>query len=157
MAVRTILNESDPILRKVCRAIETIDERTKAQVQDLIDTLDETENGIGLAAPQVGLLKRVFVIDMREGDGPMVFINPEIVETSGEQIGTEGCLSIPGVYGNVRRPAVVRVSAQNLDGERFELEATGLFAVCICHENDHLNGVLFTDKVEGELVRESNS
>ena len=118
----------------------------------MLDTLYYTENGIGLAAPQVGVLKRIFVIDMKNDEGPIVFINPEITAQSGEQFYSEGCLSIPGLTGEVRRPAEVTVQATDENGNDFVLEADGLLAVCICHENDHLDGVLFTDRVEGELT-----
>ncbi len=151
MAIRQILPDSDPCLRKVCRPVAQLGPREQEQIQDLLDTLHNSGNGIGLAAPQVGLLKRIFVIDMGEGEAELVFVNPEIVETRGEQCGQEGCLSIPGYYGKVRRPAWLRIRAQDREGQDFEMEAEGLLAVCICHENDHLNGVLFTDHVEGEL------
>lgn len=152
MAIRTILTDEDPLLRKTSRVVKNIDERTKILVEDMLDTLYYTENGIGLAAPQVGVLKRIFVIDMKNDEGPIVFINPEITAQSGEQFYSEGCLSIPGLTGEVRRPAEVTVQATDENGNDFVLEADGLLAVCICHENDHLDGVLFTDKVEGELT-----
>lgn len=153
MAIRSILTESDPALKKRSRPVKEINDRIREQIADMAETMYAAGNGIGLAAPQVGLLKRMFVIDMQDGAGLRVFINPEIVEAEGEQCGEEGCLSIPGVYGSVRRPARLRVKAQNLEGEYFELEAEALLAVCICHENDHLDGILFTDKVIGELTR----
>ncbi len=152
MAIRTILTDEDPLLRKTSRVVKNIDERTKILVEDMLDTLYYTENGIGLAAPQVGVLKRIFVIDMKNDEGPIVFINPEITAQSGEQFYSEGCLSIPGLTGEVRRPAEVTVQATDENGNDFVLEADGLLAVCICHENDHLDGVLFTDRVEGELT-----
>lgn len=152
MAIRTILTDEDPLLRKTSRVVKNIDERTKILVKDMLDTLYYTENGIGLAAPQVGVLKRIFVIDMKNDEGPIVFINPEITAQSGEQFYSEGCLSIPGLTGEVRRPAEVTVQATDENGNDFVLEADGLLAVCICHENDHLDGVLFTDRVEGELT-----
>lgn len=152
MAIRTILTDEDPLLRKTSRVVKNIDERTKILIEDMLDTLYYTENGIGLAAPQVGVLKRIFVIDMKNDEGPIVFINPEITAQSGEQFYSEGCLSIPGLTGEVRRPAEVTVQATDENGNDFVLEADGLLAVCICHENDHLDGVLFTDRVEGELT-----
>lgn len=152
MAVRNILTDEDPLLRKISREVSSIDERTTELVQDMIETLHDTGNGIGLAAPQVGVLRRIFIIDLYDENGTMVFINPEIIKTQGEQCNQEGCLSIPGLWGDVIRPEKVTVRAQGLDGEYFEMEADGILATCICHENDHLNGVLFTDKVEGELI-----
>ncbi len=146
MAIRQILHEGDPTLRKKAKAVELPSPRISALAEDMIDTLAHTGNGIGLAAPQIGVLRRLFVIDMQEGDGPIVFVNPEILETKGKQCGTEGCLSLPGLWGEVERPAWVRCRAQNLDGSFFELTAEGLFAVCICHEYDHLEGVLFRDR-----------
>lgn len=152
MAIRNILTDEDPLLRKTSREIKEIDDRIRELAQDMIDTLASTENGIGLAAPQVGILKRMFIIDMHDGTGPIVFINPKIIESKGKQCGQEGCLSIPGRWGEVERPEFVKVQAYDTDGEMFEIEADDLLAVCICHENDHLDGILFTDKVIGELV-----
>ncbi len=154
MAIRNILTDEDPLLRKHSREVKEIDDRIRQICQDMIDTLHETDNGIGLAAPQVGLLKRIFVIDLYDEEGPRIFINPEIIETKGKQESREGCLSVPGRWGDVERPAYVKVRAQNEKGERFELEAEDVLATCICHENDHLDGILFTDKVIGELVFE---
>ncbi len=154
MAIRNILHDGDELLRKVSKPIKEITPRVLEQIADMGETLYAAGNGIGLAAPQVGLLKRMFVIDMQDEKGLQVFINPEIVETEGEQTAMEGCLSVPGTFGEVCRPAQIKVKATNEKGEDFELEAEGLFAVCICHENDHLNGVLFTEKVIGELVHE---
>ncbi len=154
MAIRNILTDDDPLLRKTAREVKEIDQRTRELADDMIETLRATDNGIGLAAPQVGVLKRIFVIDMQDENGPVVFINPEIVEREGSQIGQEGCLSVPGCWGEVERPAKIRVRAWDKEGEPFELDAEELLAVCICHENDHLDGILFTDKVIGELVRE---
>lgn len=154
MAIRRILTDEDPLLRKTSREVKEVDERIKEIVDDMIDTLHETDNGIGLAAPQVGLLKRIFVIDLYDEKGPMVFINPEIYYKKGRQTNTEGCLSVPGRWGEVERPAKVKLRALNREGEPFEMEAEELLATCICHENDHLDGVLFTDKVIGELVQE---
>lgn len=153
MAVRNILTDEDPLLRKTSREISEITPRIETLVEDMLDTLYETGNGIGLAAPQVGVLRRVFVIDLQEDEDsqPLVFINPEIYETDGSQVNQEGCLSVPGRWGEVERPAHLRVRALNAKGEPFDMEATGLLATCICHENDHLDGILFTDKVIGEL------
>ena len=118
----------------------------------MIDTMYEAE-GVGLAAPQVGILKRIFVIDVSpESDTPLVFINPEILETSGEQTGYEGCLSVPGKSGIVTRPNYVKVKATNLEGEEFVMEGEELFARAILHENDHLDGHMYVEKVEGDLI-----
>ncbi len=156
MAIRNILTDEDPLLRKTSREVKVFDERLQELVDDMIDTLHQTGNGIGLAAPQVGVLKRLFIIDMHEEEGaePLVFINPEIYETEGSQTGQEGCLSVPGYWGEVERPAKIKVRAQDRHGEWFTVEADELFAVCICHENDHLDGILYTDKVIGDLVQE---
>lgn len=153
MAVRNILTDEDPLLRKTSREVSEITPRIETLVEDMLDTLYETGNGIGLAAPQVGVLRRIFVIDLQEDEEsqPLVFINPEIYETDGSQVNQEGCLSVPGRWGEVERPAHLRVRALNAKGEPFDMEATGLLATCICHENDHLDGILFTDKVIGEL------
>ena len=122
--------------------------RTKILIQDMLDTMYEAL-GVGLAAPQVGVLKRIVVIDV--GEGPIVLINPEILETSGEQTGEEGCLSVPGKSGQVTRPDYVKVRALNEDMEEIELEGTGLLARAFCHEIDHLDGKMYVDLVEGEL------
>jgi peptide deformylase len=153
MAVRNILTDEDPLLRKTSREVSEITPRIETLIEDMLDTLYETGNGIGLAAPQVGVLRRIFVIDLQEDEEsqPLVFINPEIYETDGSQVNQEGCLSVPGRWGEVERPAHLRVRALNAKGEPFDMEATGLLATCICHENDHLDGILFTDKVIGEL------
>lgn len=144
MAIRTIVKEGDEVLRKVCRPVEKFDQKLNDLIQDLADTMYQA-NGVGLAAPQVGILKRVAVVDV--GDGLFEFINPRIVKSSGEQIGTEGCLSCPGVWGTVKRPNVVTVEAYDRNGERFLLTANELFARAICHELDHLDGKLFKDFV----------
>ena len=142
MAIRTIVKEGDEVLRKVCRPVEKFEQKLNDLIQDLADTMYQA-NGVGLAAPQVGILKRVAVVDV--GDGLFEFINPRIVESSGKQIGTEGCLSCPGVWGTVKRPNVVTVEAYDRNGERFLLTANELFARAICHELDHLDGKLFKD------------
>ena len=145
MALRNIRKYGDDVLRKKCREVEEIDKRTITLIKDMFETMYEAD-GVGLAAPQVGILKRLFVIDI--GDGPLVFINPEILETSGKQIGEEGCLSIPGEVEEVMRPNYVRARAINEKGEEFEIEAEGLLARAILHEYDHLNGTLFIDRVK---------
>lgn len=156
MAIRSIIKDGDPRLRKIAREVTDFGERTQMIVDDLVDTLYENGNGIGLAANQIGVLRRIFVVDLQDEAGLRVFINPEIVERDGEQIGQEGCLSIPEYWGYVERPERIKVRAHDRDGETFELEADGLLAVCICHENDHLDGVLFKDRVipEDELSEE---
>lgn len=151
MAVRNIVTIGETVLRKRAREIAVVDDKVRQLVQDMKDTLKATENGIGLAAPQVGMLKRIFVIDLYDGEGCQAYINPEIYDTEGTQTSTEGCLSVPGKFGEVERPAKLKVRALDENGEPFEKTAEGLLAVCICHENDHLDGILFPDRVKGEL------
>ena len=152
MAIREIRKEGDPILRKECKPVKEMNERMKILVGDMFDTMYEAE-GVGLAGPQVGILRKIFVVDVgAEEPDPMVFINPEILEKSGEQTGSEGCLSVPGYQGEVTRAEHIKVRALNENMEPFELEAEGLLARCIQHEEDHLHGTLYVDKVNGELV-----
>ena len=153
MATRTIRIESDPILRKVSKEVTNFDESLWALLEDMAQTMYEAD-GVGLAAPQIGLLKRIFVIDI--GEGLVEFINPQVVLEDGEQFGEEGCLSVPKKYGPVRRPNRVRMRAQNRMGEWFEIEGEELMARAMLHENDHLDGKLFVDFVEGELVQLSD-
>jgi len=143
MAIRELRYDGDELLRKRSREVDKIDERILTLLDDMAETM-YAKNGIGLAAPQVGVLKRVVVIDV--GDGLMELINPVIVEASGTQTCQEGCLSIPGYFGDVKRPAKIKVKALNRKGEEFTYIATDLLACCTCHEIDHLDGVLFTDK-----------
>ena len=145
MALREIVQIGEPVLRKKAKKVEVIDEKILQILDDMADTMYNAD-GVGLAAPQVGILKRIVVIDI--GDGLLELINPEIIETSGEQIGEEGCLSIPGVSEDVRRPNYVKVEALNEKGEEFVLEAEELLARAVCHENDHLDGILFVDHVK---------
>lgn len=145
MALRRIRTIGDDILRKKCRLIEKIDDRILTLLQDMSDTLHDTENGAAIAAPQVGVLKRAVVIDM--GKGTLYLVNPEIVESEGSQEVIEGCLSIPGKWGKLIRPAKVKVKALNEKGEEIILTGEGDLAKCLCHEIDHLDGVLFIDKV----------
>lgn len=145
MALRNIRKYGDDILRKKCREVEQIDKRTLTLIKDMFETMYDAD-GVGLAGPQVGILKRLFVIDI--GEGPLVFINPEILETSGKQIDEEGCLSLPGEMEEVMRPNYVKARAINEKGEEFEIEAEGLLARAILHEYDHLNGTLFIDRVK---------
>ena len=144
MAIRQLRYEDDPILRKKSRDVEVIDERIKTLVQDMIDTMYK-EEGVGLAAPQVGILKKIIVIDI--GEGPLVLINPKIIDEEGENIDLEGCLSIPGKSGKVCRPEKVTVEYLDLDGSKSVIVGTALLARALCHEIDHLYGVLYTDKV----------
>ncbi len=150
MAIRQMRYDGDPVLRKVSRPIETITDRIQVLAKDLIETM-RVEQGVGLAAPQIGVLRRIFVIEIEEV-GLYVMINPEILETSGEQLDYEGCLSVPGKSGKVNRPNFVKVRYTDLDGNDQTLEAEGFFARAICHENDHLDGILYTDKVEDGLL-----
>lgn len=157
MAIREIRKEGDPILRKECKDVREMSERTKLLIDDMFDTMYEA-NGVGLAAPQVGILKKIFVVDVgMEEPEPYVFINPEILEKSGEQTDNEGCLSVPGYQGEVTRAEHVRVRAYDENMEEFEIEADGLFARCIQHEEDHLHGRLYIDLVNGELTDVSDS
>lgn len=148
MAFRTIRKEGDPILTKKCRAVEEITPKLRELIYDMFDTMYEAF-GVGLAAPQVGVLKRIVVIDC--GDDPIVLINPEIIETDGAQTGDEGCLSVPGMAGTVTRPNYVKVRVLNEDMEEIELEGTELLARAFCHEIDHLDGKMYTELVEGDL------
>lgn len=144
MAIRQLRYEDDEILRKKSRIVDQIDDRIKTLVEDLIDTMNE-EEGVGLAAPQVGVLKRVVVIDV--GKGPITMINPEIITQEGEKIDEEGCLSVPGKSGKVLRPKKVRVKFTDIEGEEQIIEGENLLARACCHEIDHLEGILYTDKV----------
>ena len=144
MALRNIRTDDDDILRKKSKVVEEVNDRIKILVKDMIETMYHA-NGVGLAAPQVGILKRVAVVDV--GEGVHVFINPEILERSGSCIDFEGCLSLPGKQGEVERPAKVKVKALKESGEEFIIEAEDFFARAICHEIDHLDGILFIDKL----------
>ncbi len=148
MARRIIVTDEDPLLRKKSREVGTPNERTRALVEDMIDTLREAE-GVGLAAPQVGILRRIFVINVgieEDREEYIAFIDPVILETSGEQDGVEACLSVIGKQGNVKRPDKVTVEATDLEGNRFKYTGTELMARCLCHEYDHLDGILYVDK-----------
>ena len=148
MAIREIRVMGDDVLTKPCKEVKHMTPRTAILIEDMIDTMYDAM-GVGLAAPQVGVLKRLVVIDV--GEGPMVLINPEIVETSGEQTGDEGCLSVPGKAGQVTRPNYVKVKALDENMEEVIYEGEGLLARAFCHEIDHLDGHLYVEKVEGEL------
>ena len=147
MALRNILKEGDERLRKKSRPVTDFNERLWTLLDDMYETMKD--GGVGIAAPQVGVLRRAVVIDV--GEGKHELVNPVIVEQSGDQCGGEGCLSIPGQYGLVHRPAQLRLKAQDRYGKPFELEAEGYFAVAVCHEVDHLDGILFIDKDERML------
>lgn len=148
MALRQIRIQGDDVLAKVCRPVEKMTPRLETLIEDMIETMYE-ENGVGLAAPQVGVLRRIAVVDV--GDGPIVLINPVVVETSGEQTGDEGCLSLPGKAGQVTRPNYAKVRALNEDMEEYEVEGEALLARALLHEIDHLDGHMYTEKVEGPL------
>lgn len=150
MALRTIREMGDAVLTKPCKEIKEMTPRLRELIEDMIDTMYEAD-GVGLAAPQVGVLKRVVVIDTT-GEDLLVMINPRIVESSGEQTGHEGCLSVPGKSGVVTRPNYVKAVALDMDMKPYEVEATELLARAICHELDHLDGHLYVEKVEGALV-----
>ena len=152
MALRTIREYGDDVLEKKCKEVKEITPRIRELVADMFETMYEA-NGVGLAAPQVGILKRIVVIDVSpEADQPLVMINPEILETDGEQTGYEGCLSLPGKSGVVTRPNYVKAKATDLDGTEYIIEGEELLARAICHELDHLDGHMYVEKVEGELV-----
>lgn len=144
MALRRILKKNEDTLRKISRPVENIDGRINKLIDDMIETLADAQ-GAGLAAPQVGILRRIVVIDV--GEGPIVMINPEITYREGVQESLEGCLSIPGEWGITRRPMKVRASYTDRKGKRREIEGEELLAKAICHELDHLDGILYTDKV----------
>ncbi len=148
MALRTIRIQGDPVLEKKCREITEMTPKLQTLIEDMLDTMYDAM-GVGLAAPQVGILKRVVVIDV--GEGPIVMINPEIIETSGEQTGDEGCLSLPGKAGCVTRPNYVKARFLGEDMQEYEIEGEELLARAICHELDHLDGHMYTEKVEGPL------
>ena len=150
MAIRNIRIMGDPILEKVCKEVKEVTPRIKELIEDMLETMYDA-NGVGLAAPQVGVLKRIVVID-GTGEDPIVLINPRILETSGEQTGGEGCLSLPGKSGTVTRPNYVKVKAYDRDMKPFEIEGTELLARAFCHEIDHLDGHMYVEKVEGELT-----
>lgn len=151
MAIRIIREEEDEILRKKSREVEVIDEKIKILIEDMIETMHKFD-GLGLAAPQVGILKRVIVIDLYDDNGPIALINPVIKKEKGKQIVDEGCLSFPNKFAKVERPEQIIVEALNVDGEKVKVKGTGLLAQALAHEIDHLNGELFIDKIlEGTL------
>jgi peptide deformylase len=149
MAIRNIREFGDPVLNKPCKEVTEVTPRIRELIEDMLDTM-YAANGVGLAAPQVGILKRIVVIDTT-GEDPHILINPRIVETEGEQTGSEGCLSLPGKAGTVTRPKKVKAIAYDLEMNEYTLEGEDLLARAICHELDHLEGHLYTEKVEGEV------
>ena len=151
MGIRKILTDKDPALHKVCKPVENFDRKLHKLLDDMADTMEDA-NGVGLAAPQVGILRRVVVVDT--GEGILELVNPELIETSGEQEGAEGCLSVPGRYGLVKRPYTAKVRAQDRDGNWFEAEGEELIARCFCHELDHLDGIVYTQVMERFLTEE---
>ena len=151
MGLRKILTDKDPALHKVCRPVEKFDGRLHKLLDDMKETLIDA-NGVGLAAPQVGILRRVVLVDT--GDEVLELINPSLLETSGEQVGAEGCLSVPGKYGLVKRPNYAKVRAQDRYGNWFEAEGEELIARCFCHELDHLDGIVYTEVMERFLTEE---
>ena len=148
MALRTIRVQGDPVLEKVCREITEVTPKIQTLASDMLETMYDA-CGVGLAAPQVGILRRIVVIDI--GDGPLIMINPVILETSGEQTGDEGCLSLPGKAGQVTRPNYVKAKYYDLDMNEVIVEGEELLARAICHELDHLDGHMYTEKVEGSI------
>lgn len=146
MALREIRTGNDPVLRKICKPVDIVDDKIKELLCDLAETMYHTPNGGGLAAPQVGILKRLAVIDV--GEGLYQLINPIIVKTEGIQLVTEGCLSFPGIWCKVKRPKKVTVQALNEKGQRIEINAVGVLAKAFCHEIDHLDGIVLTDRAQ---------
>ncbi len=151
MALRKILTDKEPALHKVCKPVTDFDKKLHILLDDMRDTLIDS-NGVGLAAPQVGILRRVVLVDT--GEEILELINPELLETSGEQEGAEGCLSVPGKYGWVKRPYYATVRAQDRDGNWFEAQGEELIARCFCHELDHLDGILYTQVMDRFLTQE---
>ena len=152
MGLRKILTDKEPALHKVCKQVVTFDNKLHKLLDDMAETLLDA-NGVGLAAPQVGILRRVVIVDIGEEE-MLELVNPELVETSGEQEGPEGCLSVPGKYGLVKRPYKAKVRAQDRNGEWFEVEGEELIGRCFCHELDHLDGIVYTQVMERFLTEE---
>ena len=151
MGLRKILTDKDPALHKVCKPVEKFDAKLHKLLDDMGETMRDA-NGVGLAAPQVGILRRVVTVDL--GDEILELVNPSLVETDGEQVGAEGCLSVPGKYGLVKRPYYARVKAQDRFGDWFEVEGEELIGRCFCHELDHLDGIVYTEVMERYLTEE---
>ena len=154
MGLRKILTDKDPALHKVCKPVTSFDKKLHKLLDDMRETLIDSQ-GVGLAAPQVGILRRVFLVDVGlDGEEIVEFINPQILETEGEQEGAEGCLSVPGRYGLVKRPYWAKVRAQDRYGDWYEAEGEELIARCFCHELDHLDGIIYTEVMERFLTEE---
>ena len=151
MGLRKILTDKDPSLHKVCRPVEKFDGRLHKLLDDMVETMQDA-HGVGLAAPQIGILRRVVVVDT--GDGVLELVNPTLLETSGEEMGPEGCLSVPGKYGLVKRPYYAKVRAQDRNGDWYEAEGEEIIARCFCHELDHLDGIIYTEVMERFLLDE---
>ena len=151
MGLRKILTDKDPALHKVCKSVTAFDGKLHKLLDDMAETMQDA-NGVGLAAPQVGILRRVVVVDL--GDEILELVNPSLVETDGEQVGAEGCLSVPGKYGLVKRPYIAKVKAQDRFGDWFEVEGEELIARCFCHELDHLDGIVYTEVMDRYLTPE---
>ena len=151
MGLRKILTDKDPALHKVCKPVTAFDAKLHKLLDDMAETLVDS-NGVGLAAPQVGILRRVVLVDL--GDEIVELINPTMLETDGEQVGAEGCLSVPGKYGLVKRPYYAKVRAQDRYGEWYEVEGEEIVARCFCHELDHLDGIVYTEVMERYLTEE---
>ena len=154
MGLRKILTDKEPALHKVCKPVTSFDNKLFKLLDDMAETLVDS-GGVGLAAPQVGILRRVVLVDVGEEESEILeLINPEMIETDGEQYGPEGCLSVPGKYGLVKRPYYAKVRAQDRNGEWFEAEGEELIARCFCHELDHLDGIVYTEVMERFLTDE---
>ena len=151
MGLRKILTDKDPALHKVCKPVTAFDAKLHKLLDDMGETMQDA-NGVGLAAPQVGILRRVVTVDL--GDEILELVNPTLLETDGEQVGAEGCLSVPGKYGLVKRPYFAKVKAQDRYGEWFEVEGEELIARCFCHELDHLDGIVYTEVMDRYLTEE---
>ena len=151
MGMRKILTDQEPALHKVCKPVTEFDRKLHKLLDDMRETLLDA-NGVGLAAPQVGILRRVVLVDT--GDEILELVNPTLLQTDGEQIGAEGCLSVPGKYGLVKRPYYAKVRAQDRNGDWYEAEGEGLIARCFCHELDHLDGIVYTEVMERFLTDE---
>ena len=154
MGLRKILTDKDPSLHKVCRPVEKFDGRLHKLLDDMVETMQDA-HGVGRAAPQIGILRRVVVVDT--GDGVLELVNPTLLETSGEELGPEGCLSVPGKYGLVKRPYWAKVRAQDRNGNWYEAEGEELTARCFCHELDHLDGIIYTQVMERYLTEDELS
>ena len=151
MGLRKILTDKDPALHKVCKPVEKFDTKLHKLLDDMAETLEEAQ-GVGLAAPQIGILRRVVIVDT--GEEILELVNPVMLETDGEQVGPEGCLSVPGKYGLVKRPYWAKVRAQDRNGDWYEAEGEELIARCFCHELDHLDGIVYTEVMERYLTEE---